>query len=335
MKSSHWFDRFVIQHLLLLAFYIFCNFIPFCLVALVLEAYCGHSICQFAVLILLLDYFYPLQPGPKGYWQAFSDLCDNTIGVQHYNHAELVVDEGVVFDRTRNYFLCYFPHSLYGYGLFILRRYFLDNWNMTMLFSGADIIFHVPMLRRCMTWWGLTKVSRNALSQTLRLPYPHNILMFQPDGIAGMFYGLDQEQIVLNKRKGFCRIALQTGASLVPCYVLGANQMYHRKWGPDSLAARLSHAYHFSCVYWTDRLGIPFGFVPMNIKMVVCIGTPIDIDVKIVNPTTEQVNALHTRFVEELKDLYDRNKHRMGEAWAQQRDRLYLESETVPIKKVL
>ena len=30
--------------------------------------------------------------------------------------------------------------------------------------------------------------------------------MLLPGGIAEMFYGLDEEQIILRKRKGFCRI---------------------------------------------------------------------------------------------------------------------------------
>lgn len=91
-----------------------------------------------------------------------------------------------------------------------------------------------------MTWWGATHLSEAPLKKTPKHAYPHNMTMLQPDGIAGMLYGLDQEQIILKKRRGFCRVALQTGASLIPCYCFGANQVYNRKFGPTSFAARFS-----------------------------------------------------------------------------------------------
>ena len=45
--------------------------------------------------------------------------------------------------------------------------------------------------------------------------YPHNALTLMPGGIDEMFYGTAGrgEEILLARRKGFCRIALETGAS--------------------------------------------------------------------------------------------------------------------------
>jgi hypothetical protein len=68
------------------------------------------------------------------------------------------------------------------------------------------------------------------MKENLQCPYLYNTLMLQPDGIRGIVFGIEYEQIVLNRPRGFCRLALQTGASLGPCYVFGANQLYHRTW---------------------------------------------------------------------------------------------------------
>mmetsp|Transcript_56147 Transcript_56147/g.136018 ORF Transcript_56147/g.136018 Transcript_56147/m.136018 type:complete len:485 (-) Transcript_56147:3-1457(-) len=235
-----------------------------------------------------------------------------------------------LYSRDRNYLLCYFPHSLYGAAIFPLRRYFQTHHDgMTLLYTGADVLFRVPILGRFMTWWGLTKVSKHALMANLKMRHPYNMIMIQPDGIQGMFYGLDHEQIVLQKRKGFCKVALQTGSPLVPCYVMGVNQLYNRRFGPTSKAARLSHKLHMSLLFWTDRFGIPFGFVPNPVKMIAVVGKPIDV-AKTENPTNEQVVELHTKFVTELKGLFDRHKHRMGSEWARKHDTLYLEDEPIP-----
>ena len=234
----------------------------------------------------------------------------------------------LLYDKDKHYLLCYFPHSLYGAAIFPLRKYFQDHHDgMTLLYTGADVLFKVPILGRFMSWWGLTKVSKHSLIENLtKLNFPYNMIMIQPDGIQGMFYGLKEEQIVLQKRKGFCKIALRTGASLVPCYVMGVNQLYNRWWGPTSIAAKLSHRLHISFVFWTDRFGIPFGFIPRPVKIIVVVGKPIDVP-KTDNPTNEQVIDLHTKFVTELKALYDRHKYRMGSDWATKYNRLYLEDE--------
>merc|ERR1712146_627210 len=109
-----------------------------------------------------------------------------------------------------------------------------------------------------------------------------------PGGIAEMFYGIDEEQIILRKRKGFCKLALQTGACLVPCYCMGANQVYTRYFGPRSLLARLSSIIRMSLLIWTDRFGIPFGIVPCKVRMLVLVGEPIEVE-QVAQPSQEQV----------------------------------------------
>lgn len=219
--------------------------------------------------------------------------------------------------------------SIDRYNFWGLGKYFHDNLGSRVLFAGADVIFHVPLLRRVMTWWGCTRASAQTMKQTLQIPFPHNILLLNVDGIAGMFYGINQEQVVIERRRGFCKIALETGASLVPCYAFGANELYSRKFGPDSLAAKISRAYHISFVFWTGRFGVPFGFLPCNQKLVVALGTPIDVE-KREDPTKEEIDSLHTEFTLALRELFDRHKHKMGDDWVKRRSRLYFETEKLP-----
>ena len=289
----------------------------------------GVWLCQIPLLLALLDVLVPLKSPPHGYWAQWANLCDVSKGEEQYNDAEVIVEGEGGYDRSKNYLLCYMPHSLYMYCLWTIRRYFIDKHGISVFFTGADVIFQVPIWRRIMTWWGCTRVSAEAMKKTLQIPFPHNVLLLSPDGIAGMFYGIEHEQCVLHRRRGFCRIALQTGASLVPCYILGANELYFRKFGPASLAAKISHNLHFSMVYWTGRFGVPFGFLPRPQKLVVALGSPIDV-VKTEQPTKEEIDALHEKFTVAVKMLFDKHKHRMGREWVGKRDRLYLETEQPP-----
>ena len=78
-----------------------------------------------------------------------------------------------------------------------------------------------------------------------------------PGGIREMFYGTEVEQIFLKSRFGFAKLALTTGASLVPAYCLGANQCYTRYSNQHSLLAKVSSKIQTSLVFWTGAFGIP------------------------------------------------------------------------------
>jgi 1-acyl-sn-glycerol-3-phosphate acyltransferase len=152
--------------------------------------------------------------------------------------------------------------------------------------------------------------------------------MLQPGGVSEMFYGTDREQILLNKRKGFCKMCLTTGASIVPCYCFGANEVYTRHFGPDSILAKLSSVLRVSLVPWSGRWGLPFGVVPNPCKLCVVLGKPIDVEM-VAEPTREQVEALHSRYVATLRELFDRHKEHMGTDWVSRRGTLSLEDEKV------
>lgn len=306
------------------AFYLGVNFTPIFILLWLYLAWHGSLACRAALVLTLLDYAVPLKAGHAAQWFWWCKLTNFAAGCRCYFPMELAF-EGE-WKRDKNYLLVYHPHSLFGVGFTLLSRYVHDLYGTTCLITVADVIRHVPLLRRIMAWWGCTSVSAPAMRRDLRLPWPHNALMLQPGGIAEMFYGVDREQIILRKRVGFCKVALQTGACLVPVYVLGAQQAWTRHFGPASLFARLSSALRVSLVVWSGRWGLPFGVVPHRQRMVVCCGAPIEVE-RVEQPTAAQVEALHARYVGELRALYARHKHRMGAEWAAERPELLLEDE--------
>eukprot|EP00929_Paragymnodinium_shiwhaense_P018216 TRINITY_DN12840_c0_g1_i4.p1 TRINITY_DN12840_c0_g1~~TRINITY_DN12840_c0_g1_i4.p1 ORF type:complete len:177 (+),score=42.81 TRINITY_DN12840_c0_g1_i4:214-744(+) len=169
------------------------------------------------------------------------------------------------------------------------------------------------------------------MRRNLTNKYPQNCLTLLPGGIAEMFYGAHgEEQIILKKRLGFCKIALQTGASLVPVYAMGTNDVYTRYFSHKSLAAKISSAIQTSLCPWTDRFGIPLGFVPNKVKLVVCVGKPIDVQkIEDREPSREEVAALHEHYCEQLVQLFDRYKERMGPSWVAKK--LHFEDEELKI----
>jgi hypothetical protein len=303
------------------SFYLGANFTMAIIPVVAYLAYQGALIPRLLLLLSVLDYVVPLTPG-KGFFWWWVELTKMNKGIESYFGAELVI-EGE-FRKDKNYLVVSHPHGLFGiatgyYGFELHRRF-----GSIPLFTAADVILMLPLLRRFMVWWGMTEVGAAPLKRSLRQPWPYNIVQLQPGGIAEMFYGTEREQIILAKRKGLAKVALQTGACLVPNYVFGANEMYTRWFGPSSAAAQLSSVLRTSLVAWSGRWGIPFSPVPNRVKMVVVLGAPLQVE-RVEDPTPEQIEQLHARYVQALTSLFDRYKHRMGEEWVARRGTLYLE----------
>jgi arsenate reductase-like glutaredoxin family protein len=78
---------------------------------------------------------------------------------------------------------------------------------------------------------------------------------------------------------------------------------------------------------------VPFGFLPGNQRLVVALGTPIDVEKK-ESPTKEEIDELHTKFTVALRELFNQHKHKMEADWVKRRNRLYFETEKLPTPHV-
>lgn len=158
---------------------------------------------------------------------------------------------------------------------------------------------------------GLLNAQKKKLISCLEQKHPFNVTHLTTGGIAEMFYGTGNvEQIVLKKRKGFCKMALRTGAHLVPCYYMGLNQSMYRLGGQGTLLYEISRKLQVSLVAWLDRFYIPYGGFPRRHPMLVALGAAIPVT-KVptgAEPTVEQIDELHETFCTAMRALFDKHK---------------------------
>lgn len=112
------------------------------------------------------------------------------------------------------------------------------------------------------------------------------------------------------------RLALQTGASLVPVYVFGGNDFYHQV-GHEHLSRKHQAAL---TVFW----GQFFTPLPFPVKCSMVLGDPIspikdggdDGSVSsqciVVEPTAEQIDELLSRYMDALRRLFNQYKAQAG-----------------------
>lgn len=122
--------------------------------------------------------------------------------------------------------------------------------------------------------------------------------------------------LVLKKRKGFIRIALETGASLVPVFCFGENDLYEALENPEDSFLRkfqeiIKKLSNFGLpIFWGRGIfNYSFGYVPFRKPTYTVVGKPIEVK-KIFSPSQEKIDELHNKYVEELKKLFDEHKEK-------------------------
>ena len=205
-----------------------------------------------------------------------------------------------------------FPHGAIPMGASVLGPQ-LTRWpqiSQRVRFGVHSALFWFPLLRDFYLAFGSVLASRSTLLHQLR--DLRNSIVILPGGVEEQLLLCPPgvEQIVLSKRKGFVKLALETGSNLVPVYFFGERQAYKLNDGPALAVSRLLKKLF--------GLGIPLPhgryhtLQPYAVPITIVIGKPIVVVKAVPSPEEEAVDALHAEFVKQLHALYDEHKEAAG-----------------------
>ncbi|RDD46660.1 2-acylglycerol O-acyltransferase 1 [Trichoplax sp. H2] len=219
-------------------------------------------------------------------------------------------------DPSRNYLFAYHPHGLISLGFQVT---FVANGNdFQEQFPGIivhpltlSLVFRFPFIRDFLLSVGVCDVSRDSCQYILEKMGPgHSIGIV----IGGAAEALDAHpgysRLKLKNRRGFIRIALKSGADLVPMYCFGENDLYDQASNPPgswlrNFQIRFMRATTFIPPLFHGRgvFNYSFGLLPYRKPLNVVVGKPIRVE-KVENPTEEQVAELHQIYISSLKELF-------------------------------
>ncbi|KAJ3305064.1 Diacylglycerol O-acyltransferase 2 [Kappamyces sp. JEL0829] len=206
----------------------------------------------------------------------------------------------------------YHPHGVYAKSLFaniIFNRHWFELFpGIQTIISTLPVNFSFPATREFLLCLGFGSCESAAVKHRLTEGESGTAMIIVIGGaeeFKHMDYGtLD---LIIKKRKGFVKLALATGASLVPILAFGENEVYSKV---DSPVLRPLHdVFHFflksAAPLFVGRYGT---LLPKRHPLITVVGRPIYIDEAVASPSHEQIDQLHDEYLQGLQTIYDEFK---------------------------
>ncbi|XP_068241795.1 2-acylglycerol O-acyltransferase 1-like [Palaemon carinicauda] len=229
-------------------------------------------------------------------------------------------------DPSKNYIMGYHPHGVLSAGAYC--HFATEGTHFSKVFKGLtpylltlECHFKLPFYRELFMGTGAVSATRESMNYLLSQEGTGRALCLVVGGARESLDAHPEQDIILhlNKRKGFCKMALRHGASLVPMFSFGENEVYDQVPNPQgSLLRRIQNTLQevmgLAPVIFMGR-GIfqySFGIVPFRKPIYTVVGSPIDVP-QVKNPTSEQIVELHAKYVRAVVDLYNKYKDKYSE----------------------
>ena len=181
---------------------------------------------------------------------------------------------------------------------------------------AASSCFLVPLFREYLISNRVRDCSRFNAKKWLTNPIDEGkhgtTICIVPGGAQeGLYANPEEDWLDLRRKKGFVRLALQTGVKLVPAYTFNEVEAFHQVHY-NSLPGLFSFMRKY---LWQKTIGISFpciyfiGFSDVHLTTVV--GAPIQLPYEHVeNPTEEQLDECVDIYIKALQHLYHTHHHK-------------------------
>ena len=216
----------------------------------------------------------------------------------------------------------YHPHGIISHGAF--AAFATEALGFSQLFPGItntlltlDSNFHIPFYRDYALAMGIASVSRTSCENLLSKGGPNGEGMGRAITIVvgGARESLDAQpnalRLVLKRRKGFVKLAIRTGADLVPVLAFGENELYdqvradtHPLIHKIQLLVKKFMGFTVPLFFARGVFNYDVGMMPFRRPLNVVVGRPVKV-MQSDMPESQYVEHIHSLYINELERIWN------------------------------
>ncbi|OQR92024.1 diacylglycerol O-acyltransferase 2 [Achlya hypogyna] len=212
-------------------------------------------------------------------------------------------------DASKPHFFIAHPHGIIGMSVWmsfggdsihISRK----NKDMDIALATVGINFRMPLWKDLLLGLGFVDASFSSMSNVLRRGRSACLVVGGAQEALESYPG--SNRLVLNRRKGFVRLALQQGVPLVPVYTFGETDLYTQLANPigsilRAVQEKLMKKFTFSMPILTS------GPLPKATKLHTVIGAPVPVPRREV-PTQAEIDEYHAKYITAVTALFEKHQ---------------------------
>lgn len=248
-------------------------------------------------------------------WKIWKYFCD---------YFPIKIVKTTDLDPNKNYIMGFHPHGVLSVSAF--GNFATEGSGWSEIFPGLTPYllvlaghFQFPVFRDYFMSGGAVAVTSKSMTNILTKNKCGQALCLVVGGaLEALEANPGQYNLKLKSRKGFIKIALRTGASLVPVYSFGETDLYLQAKNPEGSILRkiqnfMTSKFGFSPPLFHGRgvFNYTFGLLPFRKPVNTVFGKPIDVK-KTENPTQEELDSLHEQYMKALINLFEEHKEKYG-----------------------
>ena len=207
------------------------------------------------------------------------------------------------------------PHDFLPFGVFALNSglgYLPGKIGETSKALMTSAIFKLPIIKHIYTWVGGVPVDKKTFRSRLA---NNQCVVFCPGGVQEVILidpkNKDDLILFLQSRKGFIKLALETGTAIVPTFIFNLDNSFGYLIPRGKFMSNIARKIGFLPVFFWGRFYIPFG-IPNPVNISVVIGEPFEVPCEGTNISNESVDKYHKIFLQKTEELFERHKHAEG-----------------------
>lgn len=208
----------------------------------------------------------------------------------------------------RQYLVVWHPHGAYTtMALMVGADMSMRAEPLSWFPVVAPLLFSVPVLREALLMLNARSCDLRVFDALLASGVTVGV---QPGGVPEQLQADHTREVaVFPHRLGFVRLAMKHGTPLLPVYIFGENQAYETHAAGRAMAALSRRWLGVPLVPVRGRWGLPW-LMPKELDIHVVWGEPVPVGPPRAEPTDAEVAEVFDRYLQELRRIFDENKHR-------------------------